>query len=188
MQSETHAADVDLIGPPSFKADDAAASPLAVWDRPLNVDRKGFLGLSSKNRRIRREREEKARATGDWGKWLVEPRPTSHPSGHWAHGIHTTHTNERLICMVRDVQTPWGVMRHLFIRTMLGELSWSEKQRLKDEIFGADAVAAEVFPGTCRLVDEAEGYHMWALPDGLRLPFELPGHDSGAPAEARQSQ
>jgi hypothetical protein len=181
MPSKTQSTDVDLVGPASCKAD-AAATSRDEWDRPLNVDRKGFLGLSSKGRRLRREREEKARSTGDWGEWLVEVRPTSNLSGHWAHGIHTTHQNARLVCMVRDVPTPWGVMRHLVIRTMLGELSWSEKQRLKDEIFGADVVAAEVFPGTSRLVEEAEGYHMWVLPDGLRLPFELRGHDSNTPA------
>ncbi len=53
------------------------------------------------------------------------------------------------------------------------DIPWAEKQRIKNELFDAEAVAIEVFPAMSELVDEANMYHLWVLPDGMKLPFSL---------------
>lgn len=49
--------------------------------------------------------------------------------------------------------------------------SWSEKQRIKDELIGPERLAVEVFPPRSELVDQADAYHLWVLPEGFTLPF-----------------
>ena len=51
--------------------------------------------------------------------------------------------------------------------------SWAEKQQIKDELFGKNRVAIEVYPTEDRLVDTADVYHLWVLPKGFRLPFGI---------------
>ncbi|MGR9527665.1 DUF7694 domain-containing protein (plasmid) [Priestia megaterium] len=48
-----------------------------------------------------------------------------------------------------------------------------EKQRIKNEIFGEEYTAIEVFPKESELVDEANMYHLWVLPKGMNLPFGI---------------
>lgn len=50
-------------------------------------------------------------------------------------------------------------------------LTWAVKQRIKSELVGDGRVAVEVFPPASELVDQAEAYHLWVLPEGFRLPF-----------------
>ena len=52
-------------------------------------------------------------------------------------------------------------------------ISWSEKQRVKDEICGKDAIAVEVFPPEEELIDEVNMFWLWVFPDGYKLPFSL---------------
>ena len=44
-------------------------------------------------------------------------------------------------------------------------------QRIKDEIAGQDATAVEVYPPHSEIVDQADMYHLWVLPEPL--PFSL---------------
>lgn len=50
-------------------------------------------------------------------------------------------------------------------------LTWAAKQRIKNELMGSGAIAVEVFPPESELVDQADAYHLWVLPEGTRLPF-----------------
>lgn len=52
------------------------------------------------------------------------------------------------------------------------DIPWAEKQRIKNEIFGEEMVAVEVFPKMSELVDGANMYHLWVLHD-FKLPFDL---------------
>ena len=79
----------------------------------------------------------------------------------------------------------WGVVTHLWIRRHTGEArrpSWKEAQRIKDTIVGWERVAVEVFPRRVDIVDQANMYHLWVLPDGVILPFGLaePGNEARA--------
>ena len=54
-----------------------------------------------------------------------------------------------------------------------GDFSWAEKQQIKDELFGKNRCAVEVFPTDDRLVDTADVYHLWVFDKKYRLPFGI---------------
>jgi len=61
---------------------------------------------------------------------------------------------------------------HLAITSLSGvRPTWWEAQRIKNEIAGEAATAVEVYPPASEVVDEADMYHLWILPDPL--PFSL---------------
>lgn len=51
--------------------------------------------------------------------------------------------------------------------------TWAEKQQIKDELFGTNRTAIEVYPTEDRLVDTADVYHLWVFPKGFQLPFGI---------------
>lgn len=68
--------------------------------------------------------------------------------------------------------TPWGECVHVMVQGE-GAKSWAEKQRIKNLIVGPQRLAIEVFPPESELVDQADVFHLWVLPDGFQLPFGL---------------
>ena len=106
--------------------------------------------------------------------------PNGIPGGHgWCRDIRLAHANDLYAVLERPVATRWGEVRHLAIRTASNlEPPWRDKQRIKNELFGEDAIALEVMPATAELVDEAGMYHMWILPPGFEMPFTLKGRSS----------
>lgn len=58
-------------------------------------------------------------------------------------------------------------------RYISSDITWSEKQRIKNEIFGEERLAIEVFPAKSNLVNEVNMYHLWVMPKGFSLPFGL---------------
>lgn len=67
----------------------------------------------------------------------------------------------------------WGSCIHLMVQSEGGALGWAEKQKIKSELAGAHRLAVEVFPPEVSLVDQADVFHLWVLPDGFQLPFGL---------------
>lgn len=63
---------------------------------------------------------------------------------------------------------------------------WRDLQRIKNELCGPEREAVEIYPAESRLVDTANQYHLWVLPEGSRVPFgfderlvtETPGGNS----------
>ncbi len=51
--------------------------------------------------------------------------------------------------------------------------SWAEKQEIKDELFGKNRTAIEVYPTEDRLIDTADVYHLWVFDKKYRLPFGI---------------
>jgi hypothetical protein len=47
---------------------------------------------------------------------------------------------------------------------------WRHFQRIKNELVGSEREALELFPAESRLVDEANQYHLWVLPEGESIP------------------
>lgn len=88
--------------------------------------------------------------------------------------------DEEYCVMTRDIDTEIGKVTHMCIMNKgtretgyAGtDISWSEKQRIKNEIFGKEAVAIEVFPKESELVDQANMYHLWVL-HNFNLPFGI---------------
>jgi hypothetical protein len=120
-----------------------------------------------------RERERRAMATGEWGEWEKGPLPPPAAQG-WLGRVHTTYRNRLFAVLVRTVRTPWGDVDHAAIRNLSStDIPWAAKQRIKNDLFGEDRVAVEVFPPAADLVDAANMYHLWVLPVAYRLPFGL---------------
>lgn len=86
-----------------------------------------------------------------------------------------SYLNNRYSVQISDVATDWGLVIHLWIRRHDGEMvrSWSDMQRIKNELVGPERVAVEVFPPVDELVDQANLAHLWVLPEGFSLPFGL---------------
>lgn len=77
--------------------------------------------------------------------------------------------------MSRKIRTDWGVVEHVTVQRMgiAGDIPWSVKQDIKNELFGKKCTAIEVFPSEKNLVDVCDVYHMWILPEDFRLPFGI---------------
>ena len=82
--------------------------------------------------------------------------------------------------------TEWGKVEHAVINKIVSsnddtflssdgsrDIPWAEKQAIKNELFGKDRVAIEVFPEDKHLVDVADCYHLWILPKGFKMPFGI---------------
>lgn len=61
---------------------------------------------------------------------------------------------------------------------------WRHFQWIKNEICGAEREAIELFPAESRLLDGANQFHLWVLPEGLVVPIGVTSRavlDQGGP-------
>ncbi len=49
--------------------------------------------------------------------------------------------------------------------------TWYEMQRIKNELFGAESTAVEIYPPAADVVDGSDMFHIWILPG--EIPFGL---------------
>lgn len=86
--------------------------------------------------------------------------------------------------MSRLVRTEYGRVEHaVIIRVESGankfssngsrDIPWSEKQKIKNELFGENRLAIEVFPKAKDLVDVMDVYHLWVFDKDYKLPFGI---------------
>lgn len=104
--------------------------------------------------------------------WAAHPSPKQlkQGSGWFGELDHVYRKGNEYVVMTREVEGA----THACIKSVYGtELSWSQKQMIKNEIFGPERVAVEVFPKESQLVDEADLYHLWVFPAWYELPFGL---------------
>jgi len=112
--------------------------------------------------------------TDSWGEWrsgTVKARFNGMYDTAWS-----LYTNDLFIVTIVPFICEWGPCQHVVMRLKpeavpLSGLTWAAKQRVKDELVGAERVAVEVFPPKSELVDQADAYHLWVLPEGFKLPF-----------------
>lgn len=89
--------------------------------------------------------------------------------------------------MSRQIETDWGIIEHVCIRNQANtDIPWSEKQRIKNELFGEGAIAIEVYPSQDKLVNDANMYHLWIMPKGFDLPFGIHADDTQCKAQKRK--
>jgi hypothetical protein len=83
--------------------------------------------------------------------------------------------NNRYAVQWSDVETPDGMIAHLWIRQHDRRMprSWRDLQTIKNELCGPERVGVEVFPAVSQLVDFANMAHLWVYPEGFALPFRL---------------
>lgn len=76
---------------------------------------------------------------------------------------------------------PYGFGDNKSLEEVLGELSndgsrdipWNVKQEIKNELWGKDRIAIEIFPTEKNLVDVQDTYHLWIMPKGFKIPFGI---------------
>lgn len=113
-------------------------------------------------------------------KWIEKPSPKSlkKGSGWFGEMNHSYVYNYKYAVMTRDLETEWGKVIHCAIQNDTGtEITWKEKQWIKDSLFGKDRIAIEVFPREDRLVDQVNMYHLWVFEKGFELPFGIHSND-----------
>lgn len=68
-----------------------------------------------------------------------------------------------------------GVCYRIMIRDNLARPihNWHDFQRIKNELFGEEFEAIELYPKQSQLVDDANIYHLWILPQGYQSPFNF---------------
>lgn len=54
-----------------------------------------------------------------------------------------------------------------------GDFTWAEKYQIKNELFGENRAAVEVFPKADRLVDTCDVYHLWVFDKKFEMPFGI---------------
>lgn len=95
----------------------------------------------------------------DWGAWRPDPA--------FPHDAAWSNSRFSVLAM------PSGDWTHVMIRPKAGvsEPRWRDRQRIKNDLFGEEAVAIEVMPRQRDVVASGEAYHIWlASSDSLSLP------------------
>ena len=83
--------------------------------------------------------------------------------------------NNIFVVQVFNHPSSWGEVKRAMIRRNdeLPIHDWNKIQRIKNEVFGEDAVALEVYPKQKNLIDVANIYWLWVLPKEFVCPIEL---------------
>lgn len=121
-------------------------------------------------------------------KWIRETSPKDlNYSSSWCNALDRCwRQGHKYVVMSRKLKTDWGIIEHACICNADNtDIPWAEKQRIKNELFGRNVTAIEVFPRTDRLIDTAAMYHLWILPKGFELPFGLHADDIATEAIER---
>lgn len=132
---------------------------------------KGHVALTGRPRTERRallEQERRARKSGIWPKWEIIEMPNGIAGGGgWCKQIRSAARNSVFAVLIRPA--PGGVT-HLAITSLTCDRpTWWEAMRIKNELCGEHTTAVEVYPPSQNVVDEADMYHLWALPEPLNF-------------------
>ncbi|MDO5061879.1 MAG: hypothetical protein Q4D77_01775 [Peptostreptococcaceae bacterium] len=101
----------------------------------------------------------------------------------WFSNLDKCFRQGRKYCVLaRQIKTQWGIVEHICIRNAEStDIPWAEKQRIKNELYGENRIAIEVYPSKDRLVDSVNMYHLWIMPEGFEMPFGI--HENDKPCE-----
>ncbi len=111
-----------------------------------------------------------------WGEWEEIPKIRWHQTlAKPPEGLVKFVKNNIYSIQFIEQETTWGTMTRLLIRRhdTKTTVPWAHKQRIKKELVGEEATAVEVFPPESKLFDEANIYHLWIIPDQIKLPIVL---------------
>lgn len=85
------------------------------------------------------------------------------------------YVNGMFIVQVYDHPTTWGAIKKVMVRWNDARPvhDWNMLQRIKNDLFGPDRVALEVYPAEENKIDKANLYWLWVLPDDFTCPIEI---------------
>lgn len=127
--------------------------------------------------RAERKRNQKGHEIVGWREHAA-PKNLGIGDG-WFNEFDKVYSNGLYAVLVRTVETEWGPVIHAAMRNALGpggtgtDIPWAEMQKIKNELFGRERVGVEVFPKESELIDAANMYHIWILPENMNLPFGI---------------
>lgn len=131
------------------------------------------MGAHRNQRRVAARLERERLASGLWPTWKRSETPDGVGAG-WCQFVTHAFHNEIFAVLVRPNPDALIGGYHLAIRTVSNlEPKWAELQRIKNELFGEDRSAVQVYPKQSRLIDEADMYHLWIMPEGYEFGFGL---------------
>ena len=78
--------------------------------------------------------------------------------------------NDEYIVIQRDHDTG---LTHLSFKNRANNpfIDWRDRQEIKNQLCGPEREGCELYPAESRLVDAANQFHLWVLPEGDRFPF-----------------
>lgn len=83
--------------------------------------------------------------------------------------------NHYVVMFMHSTPSRFGDVQRILIRDNLERPihNWQDFQRIKDELFGKESVAIEFYPKRSELIDDANIYHLWVLPEGYDFGFKI---------------
>lgn len=122
----------------------------------------------------RSDRRRLMREEGRTSQWIKKQSPKELNQGDgWFGDMDRVWINDKYCVMARTIDTAWGKVDHACIRNVGStDIPWKEKQKIKNELWGKNYTAIEVFPTESELVDVANMYHLWIFKD-YTLPFSI---------------
>jgi hypothetical protein len=112
-----------------------------------------------------------------WGPWIdrTHRKHIEFVKGTVLENVSRAWVNNVYIVQLYVNPSSWGEIKHLHVHRIDGKpiRSWSDMQRIKDELIGPEFTAVEVYPARSDLVDTVHAYHLWVLPKEVKLPFGL---------------
>jgi hypothetical protein len=113
-----------------------------------------------------------------WGDWEVNVSLSgvNHPEGFNKEvGCHYCVFNKKYTVFIRiqqDGREGYHSMIHLSIKRNDKKpiREWRDLLRIKNTLVGEEVEAVELFPAMSRLIDEANQYHLWCIPN-YTFPF-----------------
>lgn len=133
----------------------------------------------SERRAMERAKEKHIRAlvSGGYGQWkeithetqtkeVISRMTIDPPTRIWVNGL--------FIVQEYKPVNEWGAVR-IMIRwaDARPDHDWGMFQRIKNDLYGPERVALEVYPGEWNKQDVANMYWLWVLPEGFNCPIEI---------------
>lgn len=120
------------------------------------------------------------REWGEWGigEYPVKEKPDFMTDEMWAEALRfrnetTCYVNEIFQVNIQDVKDDQGhTWKWLSIkrRDKKPVHDWRALQRIKNDLVGEEFEAIEIYPRESQLIDEANQYHLWVMPEGRISP------------------
>lgn len=128
-----------------------------------------------KNRKVRRAMAKMPYRT-DWNHWEMldlasVPKEMQPPNLKAAYRNNLFAVQEYEHEVFGEKVTVLGISRHKHVNDR--PVTWAHKQRIKNELCGHFMTAYEVFPSEENLIDAADMYWLWVLPETVENPFKL---------------
>ena len=79
--------------------------------------------------------------------------------------------NGQYVVIKKDYPKKAGVMTHLSIRRIDRKAcrDWRDFQAIKNQLCGPEREGIELYPAESRVVDTANQFHLWVMPEGVKL-------------------